>query len=379
MLAILYLVFIGILAFQLQTRVALLAGFRGLPRYLCSLGLTLFLANWVNFLLYVLLGWGGLYLRLSWVLLLLTVLFLSGFWKAANLRPPPRTPAGPWNFWFLFLAVFVLARFYAGLDVDGGNNVWSVFNFVDTAFHLSVANAFMAAPHFPPMDLDMAPYPLKYHFLADFHLAHLVKLGLPALSSIWIMNQVSALVMVGTLWATFERWLRLPSRWIMLAGLMFLFMNTALVNLIHYLVLRPSFFDAGNPFFGLLRYPYFNFESLLANMLEPQRGLLFSLPIVLLILHATFGARPAGAPDQADRSRTLWAFSLVCLLPLGHIVAFAILVPCLLPALWRQRVWFLGRFHFWLPALAIGCSSCCISSPTARRPMPPFPGGPPPR
>ncbi len=362
MFAILYLVGIAVLAVQLQSRVSLLSSFRGVPKYLCALGLTLFLVNWTNFLLYVAVGWGPLYPRISCALLALSVFYLSEAWKSNHADPAAwihsviqrlRSPR-QWNGCFLFLALFVLARFYAGLDVDEEKNVWSVFNFVDTAFHLSVANAFLTAPHFPPMDLDMAPCPLKYHFLADFHVAHLVRFGLPALSAVWLMNVISACVMVGTVWATFEAWLKLSGRWILLAGLIFLFFNTALLNLIHYFLLRPQFLDAGNLFYGLLRFPYFNFESVQANMLEPQRGLLFSLPIILLVLHAIFGPRATAEDESAHRMATLQAFILICLLPLAHIVAFAVLVPCLLPLLWQQRAWFFGRAAIWLPAFAIG-------------------------
>ena len=300
---------------------------------------------------------------LSWGVLLLALFYYSGIWKLAGSggldgNPAPAVPREPgpqqWNYCFLFFAGFVVARFYAGLDVDGENNMWSLFNFIDTAFHLSVANSFLAAPHFPPMDLDMAPYPLKYHFLADFQLAHLARLGLPAISGIWLMNLISSLVMVGAIWATFTRWLKLPDRWVMLAGLMFLFLNTSLVNLIHFLVLRSPFFDPANLFYGLLRFPYFNFESVLANMLEPQRGLLFSLPVVLLILHAAFGEPGVTGQEGTDRTRTLWSFILICLLPLGHIVAFAVLAPCLLPKLGRHWRWFLARWPIWLPAFALG-------------------------
>jgi hypothetical protein len=362
MVAIPYLLLIGVLAHQLQGRVALLADFKGLPRYLGALGLTLFLVNWVNFLLYCLVGWSGRYLQLSWGSLILVVLYFSGFWRPAGPAPPGAPGTGlqrlqdfrRWNYGFLFLAVFVLARFYAGLDVDEENNVWSVFSFVDTAFHLSVVNSFLAAPHFPPVDLDMAPYPLKYHFLADFHVAHLARLGLAPLTSLWLMNLVSALAMVGALWATFEAWLKLSARWVLLACLMFLFLNTSLVNLIHYLVLRPPFYDPEKLYYGLLRFPYFNFESTLANMLEPQRGLLFSLPVILLVLHAALARRPEPGAEGPDRIRTLQAFILVCLLPLSHIVAFAVMAPSLLPRLWRHRAWFVARGWIWLPALVLG-------------------------
>ncbi|MEO6873844.1 MAG: hypothetical protein ABI222_03380 [Opitutaceae bacterium] len=363
MLAIIYLLLVGVLAYQLQSRVALLEAFKGLPRYLCSLGLALFLVNWVNFLLFAIVGWSPLYLPLSWGVLVTGLIYFSGFWRVAETRRPRQLlrsvlstlrPVRDWNFWFLFLAVFVGARFYAGLDVDAENNVWSLFNFVDTAFHLSVVNAFLAAPHFPPMDLDMAPYPLKYHFLADFNVAHLARLGLPALSGIWLMNLISSLVMVGAIWATFERWLKLPPRWVMLAGLIFLFLNTALVNLIHFAVFQPPFFEPDKLFYGLLRFPYFNFESAQANMLEPQRGLLFSLPIVLLILQAAFGEPPETASGPRARIRTLEAFALVCLLPLAHIVAFAVMAPSLLPSLWRHGKWFGSRLWIWLPVFLLG-------------------------
>jgi len=363
MSAVTYLLLLALLAGLVQSRVSLLDAFRGLPRFLASFGLTLFLVNWINFLLYALVGWGALYIRLSWGALLLALLYFSNAWKLLGSRgsarpagaPPPRPAAPrPWNYWFLFLAGFVLVRFYAGLDVDRENNVWSVFSFVDTAFHLSVVNAFLSTPQFPPMDLDMAPYPLKYHFLADFHVAHLVRLGLPAISGIWLMNLISAFAMVGTLWAAFARWLRLSDRWVLLAGLIFLFLNTALVNLLHFVLLHPPFFDPASPFYGLLRFPYFNFESSLANMLEPQRGLLFSLPVVLLVLHAAFGEPAQPGAEPAERSRTMWAFVLICLLPLGHIVSFAVLVPCLLPKLWQHLSWALRRWWIWLPAFGLG-------------------------
>jgi hypothetical protein len=163
--------------------------------------------------------------------------------------------------------------------------------------------------------------------------------------------------MVGTLWAVFERWLKLSSRWIMLAGLIFLFLNTALLNLIHFLGLHPPFFNAEFPFDGILRFPYFNFESLLTNLFEPQRALLFTFPLVLLILHAIFGEEEDLTDERQlrqTRARTLQSFWLICLLPLSHIVAFAVLAPCLLPKLWRHRGWFFSRFRLWMPGFALG-------------------------
>lgn len=365
--ASLHLGLVALLAALAQDRILLLRDLRrGLPRYLASLGLTLFLVNWLDFLAYVTVGWGRDYLAITWIALIgATGWFATrrdGSGKSSftllleqvriGLRAFPK-----WNRWFIALSAFVLIRFYWGLEtVDG--SVWCNFNFVDTPFHLSVANAFLASPAFPPMDLDMAPFPLKYHFLADFYVAHLATLGQDPLQALWVMNCLGAAVMVGTLWATFERWLRLPPKWVMLAAVLFLFLNTALVNVVHYLTFRPSFFNPATPFDGLFAFPFYNFESILGNLIEPQRGLLFSLPIMLLIMHAVFprGDRSPTSPqeDSTRARRVTLAFGLVCLLPFSHIVGFAVLGLSLVPALWQERSFLLRRWRWWTPVFALG-------------------------
>ncbi|HNC24875.1 MAG TPA: hypothetical protein PLU52_11770 [Opitutaceae bacterium] len=360
MVPTLYLLLLFLIGFLAQDRLPLLAPFRGLPRLLLALGLTLFAATWFNFLVYVLLGIGPFYLRLGWAAPLALLAYLLGLFSRSPAPLLPRITAlarealpslGVGSLCAGVLAAFVLSRFYYGLTQDAHGNIYSTFNFVDTAFHLSVTNAFLAAPAFPPMDLDMAPFPLKYHFLADFFVAHLVRLGWPGLHAIWIMNLVSAAVMVGALWAVFQRWLRLPAPWVMLAAFMFLFLNLALMNVVHYLVLEPRYLNPHDLYYGLLRFPYFNFESAQSNMLEPQRGLLFSLPIALLVIDAAFGPR---LDPETDRRRLLPAFVLVCLLPLAHIVAFAVLSVALVPLLWEHFRWFLSRWRLWSPAFAVG-------------------------
>ncbi len=368
MLAIAYVGLVAVLAYHLRTRVRLLDGFAGAFRYLFSLGLTLFLVNWLNFLLYVAFGWGRVYLLASWVALLAPTLYWSvgrGAGAASPAAPadPPLTArltallGSRWNWWFLFVLFFVLVRFYAGLDFDENSHLWSSFNFDDTAFHLSVTNALLNAHRFPPMDLDMAPYPLKYHFLVDFWLAHLQQLGVRPLHTVQAMNWLSATIMVGALWSAFRKWLRLPSRWILLACLVFLFLNTALINVVHYIWFKPPYLHPGELFDGLLLFPYFNFESSLINLFSPQRGLLFTFPVALLVLDAVFSG-PGGAEDgralAADRVRILQALVLVCLLPFSHIVTFPVLAAMLLPRLWEHRRWLWPRFSVWLPAFALG-------------------------
>ena len=180
---------------------------------------------------------------------------------------------------------------------------------------------------------------------------------MPILSAMWFMNLVSATVLVGSLWAAFDHWLKLPPRWVMLAGLIFLSLNTAVINLVHFLALAPQYLDPLNPVESILLFPYFNFENILFNMLEPQRGLLFSMPVILLILHAAFGGAGDPASEIAvarDRRKVLEAYLLVCLLPLSHIVAFTVLTVSLVPALWRRLGWFLTQWRVWAPVFALG-------------------------
>jgi hypothetical protein len=327
----------------------------GLPGYLLTLGLTLFLATWVNLLFYVIFGWGKIYLAASWVAVA-TAAVLA--WKCRGrdgLKRGPWWRAEEWRFspWFGFLAVVVLSRFWFGLRADTLGQVWCNFNFVDTAFHLSVTNSLLESPRFPPVDLDLAPFPLKYHFLADFLSAHLVRLGADPLAAMAAMNFVSGAVMVGSLWIFFSRVLRLPPPWVFLAAVVLLFLSLPLVNLIHYYALKPSYMEGGDFIRGVLRFSFFNFESMQGNLLEPQRGLLFSVPVILWILLTTFDADPNEEP-QVQARRTWVSFAGVCLLPLAHIVAFAVLGLCLVPALWRQARHWRAGVPIWGPALMLG-------------------------
>lgn len=370
---VLYLLVLLLAALRVRSRWSMVSSFEGLPGVLFCCGLTLFLTTWINFALYFLLGWGDAYVWLTWSVPVVW-LILSGPWSATwfsegdedarpkriSLKKAWGLPRGEWLF-FGFLLVLVCSRFIEGLNRDADGNLWCNFNFVDTAFHLSVVNAFLAEPRFPPIDLDMAPVPLKYHFLADFFVAHLHRIGVPTLSAMWLMNVVSSAVLVGSLWVCFKRWLKLPPAWVLLAGLLFLFLNTSLINLAHFVVLNPSFFRVQAPVDGILLFPFFNFEATLSNLFEPQRALLFSFPVVLFILNLSYGRRAASVgaaetpePPAAETKSTLTAFVFICLLPFSHIVGFAVMAVALIPFLWQRRREFLGRWKWWAPAFLIG-------------------------
>ena len=351
------------LAFIVQSRFVFFRDFHGLPRALFALGLTFFAVTWVNFLLYVVLGWGWAYDLATWVALIFPIL---AFWYCPG---PDNTAARHgclptkehltslfaikrWDFAFLFFALLVTSRFYVGIYTDPDGTTWSNFNLVDTAFHLSIANSFLAAPRFPPVDLNVAGLPLKYHFLGDFPLAHFTRFGLTALHTTWLLNVLSASALVGALWATFTHWLKLPPRWVLLAATLFLFLNLAVINLLHFSFLEPDFFKTGQPIDGILFFPYFNFESILNNLLEPQRGFLFSLPAILAVLHIAFGTRAPA--DSSPPAHTLAAFAIICLLPLAHIVGFLFLAPCLLPRLYQHRLWLLHKIPVLAAFFALG-------------------------
>ncbi len=369
MLAIVHLCLIGILAYALQFRAELADYFCGLPRYLLALGLALFLVTWADYLAYVVSPNEATYLALSWLALLAAVCYFvrrdsaAGIWRERVLRDWAALirPAG-WNGWFLAMLCLVLVRFALGFFVAADGEVWANFNFIDTAAHLSIAQSFLGAPGFPPPDLNVTPFPLKYHFLADFQVAHLVRLGLPLLASAWWLNVLGAAAMTGALWAVIERWLDAPPRWVLLAAVIFFCLNPAPINLLHYLAFHPAFFNPRQFVTGVLLFPYFNFESVLNNLFEPQRGLVFALPVALLILHTAMGDGPFAGPAReanGPHPDALPALLLLCLLPLAHAVAFAVLASCLLPELWRQRRQLAPRLLPWTPLFVLGALQLC--------------------
>ena len=368
MFAGIHAILVAVLAVQLQPRIALLRPYKRLSGYALSFGLTLFIVTWADFLCYALFGWGWSYLLATWALLVGTIAWLahSDSRSLAEVKPASvgaglLQTVGSWrqfDRWFLFVAAFVLVRNFSGLDVDENGDIWSNFNFEDSAYHLSVVNSLRAAPRFPPVDLNMPPFPLKYHFMADFLLAHFDRLGLPALTALQPVNFLSALVLVASLWVVFRRWLRLPSRWVALACVVFFYLSTPLLNLIHFLWLKPAYFDAHNLVTGVLLYPYFNFESAMVNMFNPQRGLVFTFPVLLLLIDAALDFAEEGVALEValanSRARALESAVLVCLLPFAHAAGCVVLGCCLVPLLWKHRQWMAARYQYWAPALVLG-------------------------
>jgi hypothetical protein len=365
MQGICHLLLIAYLAFVAQSRLEFFKPYAGLPRYLLALGLVLFGTTWADFLLYALLGWGLPYTIGTWAVRLLPLVFWlarpgTGVTPTAGFLPTCGQLATTWkplkwDYAFIFFGLFVLSRFFIGINTDTEGTVWTNFNFVDTAFHLSIAQAFLNTSSFPPADPNLAGFPLKYHFVADFSISHLAQMGIPLITAVWWLNLLGAAAMVGAMWGALSRWLRLPSAWVMLAGFTFLFTNLAIVNLLHYCLFNPAFFNSRDPIDGIFFFPYFNFESIHNNLLEPQRSLLFVMPVIFAVLSITQADPPqTDEATRTDRRNTLIGFWMVCLLPLAHVVAFAVLGACLLPRLWRHHRWLLPQVACWLPALLIG-------------------------
>lgn len=339
-------------------------GFEAIPGFLTAFGITIFGLSWAWFILYVVLGWSYTYILCSLGLPGFLVIWLQREIRHAIHQLILGIKNGALATFrsqaiFFALIIFVSLRFIFGIRVDENGLVWCNFNFVDTPYHLSVVNAFVRSNVFPPIDLNATPYPLKYHFLSDFFVAHFVRLGASPLRTLWLLNIIGGVVLIGSLWAAASKWLKVSARWVLLGCVVFLFLNTSLVNLIHYWLLRPDFFNSKSPFVGILMFPYFNFEFTLTNMFEPQRGLLFSMPIAFPILDVCFPAQPNkifSASHSVYQIRVLRAFCLICLLPFAHIVTFAVTCLCFVPMLWKNRAWFGVKYVFWAPALALGLS-----------------------
>src|SRR5579862_8810884 len=115
MIAVIYLVFVAGVAGGLQSRLRLLDAFRGVPRYLLSLGLALFLVAWADLLIYALCGWGPVYRVATWAVVLAPAFFWArGLFEAATSREKwillgtGLTAWRRWNYGFLFLAGLVV-------------------------------------------------------------------------------------------------------------------------------------------------------------------------------------------------------------------------------------------------------------------------------
>lgn len=159
-------------------------------------------------------------------------------------------------------------------------------NYGDLPFHLSVITSFARGENFPPQDPTFAGVRFTYPFLSDFVAAMFVRGGASLRGAMFVENFVLALSLVGLL----HRWTLLlvrdrlaaaiaPVLVLLSGGLgwarLLRHAREARVSLLDYLFQLPQRYTINGK---ALRW-----GNALTTLLVPQRGILFGLPLALVV------------------------------------------------------------------------------------------------
>lgn len=159
-------------------------------------------------------------------------------------------------------------------------------NYGDLPFHLSVITGFARGENFPPQDPTFAGVRFTYPFLADFVAAMFVRAGASLRDAMFIENFVLALSFIGLL----HRWTLLLVRdrvAAFIAPVLLLFSGglgwvrflreawESRARLVTYLAELPQAYTINGA--------KWRWGNALTTLLIPQRGILFALPLALLI------------------------------------------------------------------------------------------------
>lgn len=184
-------------------------------------------------------------------------------------------------FWFLFgRAMFVSGgEIYTGVDNNLG----------DLPFHISIISSFVYGNNFPPEHTEFAGIRLTYPFLVDFVTAMFVRAGASLEGALFWQNYVLALSLVGLLhryaWQLTKDHLAslIAPTLVLLSG-----------GFGWYLLWQESQQPDSPGLFGLLKHlphdytittiGHFRWGNALTTLLIPQRGLLFGLPLALIVM-----------------------------------------------------------------------------------------------
>ncbi|HEY0404775.1 MAG TPA: hypothetical protein VGC89_03555, partial [Pyrinomonadaceae bacterium] len=159
-------------------------------------------------------------------------------------------------------------------------------NYGDLPFHLSVITGFARGENFPPQDPTFAGVRFTYPFLSDFVAAMFVRAGASLRDAMFIENFALALSFVGLL----HRWTLLLVRDRLaahVAPLLILFSG----GLGWLRFLREAWANRADLFGYLAQLPqaytisgtHWRWGNALTTLLVPQRGILFALPLAVLI------------------------------------------------------------------------------------------------
>lgn len=360
MAAGLFFVLTLILAGLLPDRLRLLDGFPRLFAYLAGAAIAQAIGAWIAFGWYLAFGLNKATFAATFFTLALLIVILhhrkaptvSGSIQTNVPNPGLRRSSLKWTDATLGLFLVVLMPIYwLGLAIKPDGRLLFRFNFIDAAQHLSYSQAFLAKRDFPPLDLNMAGFPLKYHFISDFYLSFLQIGGVDLPMSMIFLNIWSAFLMITVTWAVFRQ---LLGRAAWLSLLLFFFTNGAFTNLLHWIFINPPYYSAGliqNPnvawyakLHHIVFFPYFNFEDFFLNLFEPQRAFPFALPIAMLLLLLM-----TRLMENFNRRSLIEVSIVLCLMPFTHIAIFIIFCFYFLIVLFRNRaIW-----RRWIVPLAL--------------------------
>lgn len=227
---------------------------------------------------------------------------------------------------------------------------------IDIGWHGAVASSFLFGDNFPPTYPFLRQVPLTYYFLADFHLASLLALGMSFVAaamatSIPLILVVIVLIHALTMRLTGQR----ASAW--LAALLFL-LNGGLgfFYFLDYVWSSPSplkFILSWLPEpYSCIWFKRITFVNVIVDGLLPQRPLAYAFALAFAVIYVLAhlwdmdGSATAAPPTEGAVRRWLLSVGMVTgLLPMWHLFAWLALV--FLAAFWclakPRRAW-LGFF-----------------------------------
>lgn len=233
---------------------------------------------------------------------------------------------------FYLGAAVLLWRFFdrALVEQDGGVYTGVANNLGDLPLHVGIVVGFARGDNFPPEHPEFAGARLTYPFLVDFVAALFVRAGASIRNALFLENGVLAMALVGLL----HRWAGVLTRHTgaALGAPVLVLLNGGL----GWWLLGHDARETGRGILDLIQAPPHDYTILVAQdaglrwgnplttLLITQRGLLFGLPLVLLVW--TLWWQTVGGAREKAVHRMIAAGAIAGLLPLIHAHSFLVAV-----------------------------------------------------
>ena len=161
------------------------------------------------------------------------------------------------------------------------------YNIGDLPYHLSIVNSFLYGENLPPELTIYSGYPLRYHFLADFFTALLMRSGLSLWGAFTFQGMVLSIVLLAIIYLFTYRLTEnkiaaglSPFLFLFNGGLGFVEffkdLMTSRGNLLNFISNLKDYTNIGD-----LGYRWINTTT---SLLVPQRPFLFGFPMSILVL-----------------------------------------------------------------------------------------------